>query len=316
MSNHPQLSRDTLSRGIPDSNGRLGEPGVPRVRFDPPRAARPLKRFGSRFMALAVALAMNIMLLALFPLIMRDSPKSEGISTSVFSLSEPTDIATKPDNQRENSQNQQPSLNPPDLEPEPYDDSAPRPPEVNQVTPEMPDIPQVDPKIEPAPELITTDIAAPPPAVKPLPQVQAAVKSSPAPTAINTSQASATAKAGGDQSSTAPGASRTGSDGGESQVRYSLSEVDAAPQATYQPQPRYPARAKKRGAQGWAKIRFLVDQQGKVRNLEVTQSQPEGLFEDAILETVSDWLFEPGVKNGRQVETWVVTTIRFNLRNQ
>ena len=60
-------------------------------------------------------------------------------------------------------------------------------------------------------------------------------------------------------------------------------------------------------------MRFLVDRQGGVRNLEVIKAKPAGVFEETVLKTVGRWRFAPGVKDGEPVETWVETIIRFKL---
>lgn len=95
--------------------------------------------------------------------------------------------------------------------------------------------------------------------------------------------------------------------------RFQMGEVDSLPLVTARIPPIYPYSAKRRGIEGRVDIRFLVDTQGRVRHLEVTASRPKGVFDDAVRRAVVRWRFRPGVKDGRPVETWVTTTIRFKL---
>ncbi|MCF8033936.1 MAG: energy transducer TonB [Desulfarculaceae bacterium] len=99
-------------------------------------------------------------------------------------------------------------------------------------------------------------------------------------------------------------------------ARYGLGEVDRAPLARGQAPPPYPYLARRRGISGAVTVRFLVDRQGVVRNLEVLNAKPAGIFEETVLKTVSRWRFAPGVKDGEAVETWVETTIRFKLERR
>ena len=320
------------SKPTPGSNGRASKTRLAESDSDSPREASILKRFGVRFTALFLALAVNLMLLALFPLMMHKTDKPQGIRSSSFSLSEPSPMQMDSPSRAENAPSLESESPPAQFEPEPETDIVPSPPEIQPLVPEIPDTPDVNLDIEPAPELIMADIAAPPPAPKPTikavkstkiikkPTVPAVKPAVPAPpktvsAPVNRSaQASSAITTGGPAAGKAAG-NKTTAAASEGKTGYSMSEVDTAPLAKYQPQPRYPIRAKRRRLQGWAKIRFLVDRQGKVRHLTVTQSKPKGVFEETVLETVSDWLFEPGLINGRQVDTWVTTTIRFNLRN-
>ena len=96
-------------------------------------------------------------------------------------------------------------------------------------------------------------------------------------------------------------------------LRLEMGQVDRAPLATVRIPPIYPYQARRRGVEGWVAVRFLVDTQGRVRHLQITRAQPPGVFESAVRRALAQWRFRPGVKDGRPVETWVSTTIRFRL---
>ncbi len=96
-------------------------------------------------------------------------------------------------------------------------------------------------------------------------------------------------------------------------LRLEMGQVDRIPMATTRIPPRYPYQARRRGVEGWVAVRFLVDTRGRVSRLTVTASRPPGVFDSAVRRALAQWRFRPGLKQGRPVETWVRTTIRFRL---
>lgn len=77
--------------------------------------------------------------------------------------------------------------------------------------------------------------------------------------------------------------------------------------------PVYPIGAKRRGIEGWVKVRFVVDTQGNVGDIRIVEGKPEGLFDKSVIRCVSRWRFKPGTVEGVPVRTEVVTTVRFAL---
>ncbi len=94
---------------------------------------------------------------------------------------------------------------------------------------------------------------------------------------------------------------------------YSMGEVDSKPGVLGQALPPYPHRARRRGVEGWVKVRFLVTKDGQVRNLTVLQESPTGVFHKTVMRTVPRWRFKPARKDGRSVDVWVEQTINFRL---
>ena len=92
-----------------------------------------------------------------------------------------------------------------------------------------------------------------------------------------------------------------------------VGQVASRPEPVRAPRPLYPGSARRRGVEGWVRVRFLVDEQGRVRDLSVVQANPSGLFDRAVLQTLPNWRFRPGTISGRPVSTWVETTIEFKL---
>lgn len=95
--------------------------------------------------------------------------------------------------------------------------------------------------------------------------------------------------------------------------RYGLHEVDEKPSGIATLKPLYPYRARRQGIEGQVTVRFLVDQEGRTKELTIVEATPPGVFDQAVRETVPRWRFKPGAKEGKPVDTWVEMTIRFEL---
>jgi protein TonB len=77
--------------------------------------------------------------------------------------------------------------------------------------------------------------------------------------------------------------------------------------------PKYPRSAQRRGTSGWVDIVFTVAMDGSVKDLEVRDSTPEGIFDSAALRAVEKWEFEPVVENGVLVEKRAGVRMMFAL---
>ena len=95
---------------------------------------------------------------------------------------------------------------------------------------------------------------------------------------------------------------------------YELGELDHPPRPLVKMPPVYPYKAKRLEIEGYVKIKFLVDEEGTVSRVSVLEASPKGVFEDSVLQTLPSWKFSPGRVVGEPVSSWVVTTIRFELK--
>ena len=77
--------------------------------------------------------------------------------------------------------------------------------------------------------------------------------------------------------------------------------------------PRYPRNAQRRNLSGWVDVAFTVTAAGETADLEVMDSNPGSVFNDAATEAVSRWRFEPVIEDGRAVEKRVAVRMAFNL---
>ena len=96
---------------------------------------------------------------------------------------------------------------------------------------------------------------------------------------------------------------------------YNRKEVDEHPKIiTYYP-PIYPFRARAKGIEGRVMLRFIVDEEGSVLEPQVVSAEPEGVFEQAALDTVVKYKLKPAVRDGECVSSVVKLTISFSIND-
>lgn len=96
---------------------------------------------------------------------------------------------------------------------------------------------------------------------------------------------------------------------------FTVGELDAPLTTLVKIPPVYPARAKRRGIQGYVTVEFLVTKHGRVENVKIVNATPERIFNRSVVNCVSRWKFRPGTVEGIPVPTLARTTIRFELEN-
>ncbi len=80
--------------------------------------------------------------------------------------------------------------------------------------------------------------------------------------------------------------------------------------------PRYPSRALKNEIEGWVKVRFFIDTNGKPIDVTVVESEPAKTFDDAAVKSVKKWRFSPARNQttGLAVRsTSISTKVQFRL---
>jgi protein TonB len=79
--------------------------------------------------------------------------------------------------------------------------------------------------------------------------------------------------------------------------------------------PDYPPRAAASNTEGWVQVRFAVTTAGTVRDAVVIASEPGTIFDDAALQAVARWRYNPRVVDGVAVErVGLETLFRFELQ--
>ncbi|SDZ77910.1 outer membrane transport energization protein TonB [Desulfuromusa kysingii] len=96
---------------------------------------------------------------------------------------------------------------------------------------------------------------------------------------------------------------------------YQANDLDCPPSINFHVKPIYPYRAKRMNITGYVKIQFDVGRDGHVGTMKILESVPPGVFDDAVLQVVQKWRFQPGEIMGDQVATRMVKKIVFNLED-
>lgn len=85
------------------------------------------------------------------------------------------------------------------------------------------------------------------------------------------------------------------------------------PKAFYKPGPTYAASALLKRISGVIQVRAIVNEKGFPEILEVLQHLPGGL-DAGVLSAVSQWRFQPGIRDDVPAATVVIVEIRFRLQ--
>lgn len=101
---------------------------------------------------------------------------------------------------------------------------------------------------------------------------------------------------------------------GNNQVIFSP-DRDAAPLVRINPT--YPIRAAQRGIEGWVQVQFTITGTGSVIDVTVVDSSPPNVFDEAAVEAVSRWRYNPEVEGAVAVDrVGVQTLLRFDLEEE
>lgn len=91
-----------------------------------------------------------------------------------------------------------------------------------------------------------------------------------------------------------------------------MNRVDQPPrELAGNPEPAYPLRERRRGIESEVVVRLLIDQQGRVEDVQVVRGG--GNFAEVVLQAVRRWRFSPARHHGRTVKVWGLKTFRFEL---
>jgi len=92
-----------------------------------------------------------------------------------------------------------------------------------------------------------------------------------------------------------------------------LNEVDEAPVARDKPTPQYPAGARSMRQEGTVNLRLLVDELGRVEQVEIDSGTRSKLLQRAAVKAAERWVYEPGIKDGVPVKVWIKAAVTFKL---
>jgi len=256
------------------------------------------------FLPFILSLAINAGLFAVAPLFLEQTAMPDLSPHALLNLLMPV----------------RPETTPPEPEPErdmpdemPELELAPMEPELST---EPPDVPEISPLELDMPESDIPVVETSPPDVPPIKTLSTAV--APMQLEVNPSMAEAPMRRVAPPKPAPRPAPRTvarpRSDKSSVKRRgYEIGQVDVGPRAMGQSLPPYPRRARRMGVEGWVKVRFLVDKDGRVQHLKVIKESPAGIFYKTVMRTVPRWRFRPAKKGGEPVDVWVEQTIRFKM---
>ncbi|NVK25073.1 MAG: energy transducer TonB [Gammaproteobacteria bacterium] len=66
--------------------------------------------------------------------------------------------------------------------------------------------------------------------------------------------------------------------------------------------PKYPRSKVKRGQDGWVQLSFVIDEEGKVKDVVPIDHGGSGLFVKSAIRAVEQWQYEPATANGEAIE--------------
>lgn len=79
-------------------------------------------------------------------------------------------------------------------------------------------------------------------------------------------------------------------------------------------EPKYPASAARDGKEGWVKLSFSISTQGTVDNIEVLDSEPRRIFDQAARRALAKWKYKPNMVQGTpQPQDGMVVMLDFKL---
>jgi TonB family protein len=78
------------------------------------------------------------------------------------------------------------------------------------------------------------------------------------------------------------------------------------------PDPSFTEQARKKKLQGVVVLQIVVTREGKVDDVKVVRGLDPGLDQSAV-DTVRQWRFNPGTKDGQPVNVQITVETNFNL---
>ena len=85
------------------------------------------------------------------------------------------------------------------------------------------------------------------------------------------------------------------------------------PHATYQADPEYTEKERKKRHQGTVILSLVVDTEGLPRDVEVSHSTLTPKLDQAAIDTVKKWKFSPATKDGKAVATKIEVEVAYRL---
>ena len=94
-----------------------------------------------------------------------------------------------------------------------------------------------------------------------------------------------------------------------------LDSKDRRARLIYHTEPAYPPDARDKKIEGIVVLRFTINHEGIPQSIQVKRALYPSL-DQAAVEAVSKWRFEPAMKNGELVSMWMEAEVNFNLNQE
>lgn len=94
---------------------------------------------------------------------------------------------------------------------------------------------------------------------------------------------------------------------------FSMDDLDTPLIPVVKINPIYPMRARMMGIEGFVKVRFIVNKDGRTRDIKVIDASPKNIFEKPTIDAISRWRFKPPTIDGVPVDVQVEVPIRYKL---
>ena len=78
--------------------------------------------------------------------------------------------------------------------------------------------------------------------------------------------------------------------------------------------PEFPRAARERGIDGWVDVQFVVGTDGAVSDAKIVGAQPVGIFEQAALDAVRRWHYQPALRDGAPATQPARVRVRFAVQ--
>lgn len=77
---------------------------------------------------------------------------------------------------------------------------------------------------------------------------------------------------------------------------------DNGAQPIYRSLPRYPVKAARDKIKGWVKLSFSVNRNGIIEDIQIIDSEPKVIFDQAAIDALNRWKYKPMIEKGKTVK--------------
>lgn len=78
-------------------------------------------------------------------------------------------------------------------------------------------------------------------------------------------------------------------------------------------EPTYPPASRRAGEEGTVRLKVLVDENGRPKDVQVAQTSGFSRLDDAAKQAVRRWRFQAAMDNGRAITVWTQVAVTFKL---